>query len=115
TAKRGVLPSPANLYLAEDRLVLVAAPSARQEMKLVAVATGAVAGAGVARIDPERHSVGAAQLVTAPLGQLLFAFDLQLQSQAELVPGQPNIGEVFSFIHGREVFDPAGLQQIEQA
>ncbi len=46
-----------DLYLTKDRFIFIGPATARKEMKLMAIAAGAMAAAGIAGIDPERDAV----------------------------------------------------------
>ncbi len=50
----------------------------------------------------------------ASLRQPIFAMHLDLETQAEFVPGKAHVGEILPLLHGREVIDPARLGQIQQ-
>src|SRR5260370_258564 len=80
-------------------LVVSGPAPAGQEVKLMAVAAGAMAGTGVARVDPERDTVGDARSGDVALGRLRFAADLDLHPDAQLVPGQADVSEIVPAVH----------------
>src|SRR5438132_8850575 len=84
-------------------------------MELVTVATRAVTGARVARVEPECDAIGATRPARISLRKLFLALHFHLDTQAGLVPGQAHVREVGPLVGGREVVQPAGIAQLEQA
>src|SRR5262249_45240587 len=115
TAKWGVLQSPIDLRLDQSRFVPFRAATSGEEVKLMAIAAGPVDGAGVAGIEPERNAVGTARPAGVSPGRLVLAFDLDLQTDTEIIPGQADIGEVAPLVHAGKVIHPAFFRQVEQA
>src|SRR5207249_7026710 len=100
--------------LDENRLIAVGSTARRQEMKLMAITAGAVAGASIARIDPQRYAVGSPRPAGVALGQLVLAAHLDLKAKAQVAPSNSDIREIAALVHGCEVVHPAGFRQIEQ-
>src|SRR5438876_12374240 len=81
----------------------------------MAVAAGSVAGAGVARIDPQRHAVGGARARSVALRLLILAAHLDLKADTEIVPRQPHVREIPAPVHRSEVIHATRFRKIEQA
>jgi hypothetical protein len=96
-----------DLRLGEGRLLTLAPSSSGQQVELMTVTAGAVAGAGVAGIDPESDAVGEARPVGVALWWLPLAAYLDLHPEAQLIPRKVDLGKGLLSIHYAQVIQPA--------
>ena len=109
----GVFERPMNLGLDANRFVAFRPAAGDKEMKLMTGAAGAMAGAGIAGVDPKRHAVGEFRFAGIRRERLLLSADCDLEAEAVLVPGDSHVGEVLERVDGGEILEPARFRQID--
>ena len=104
-----------DLGLHHARLIVIGTAAGRQEMKLMAITAGAMAGPGIARVQPEGEAVGAARPGDVADRRILLAGDFHLHPQAQFVPGQVDFREILRIFGSGKVVDSMLRGKFEQA
>src|SRR5207302_11779 len=89
--QRRVLLGAVDLRLGEGRLIALGAIGGRQQVELMAVPAGAMAGAGVARVDPEGDAVRQPRPADVALRRLVLAAHRDLNAKTAFVPCQADV------------------------
>ena len=101
-----------DLRLYDEGFVTVRAGAGGQELEMVAIAAGPVAGPRVAGVDPERQPVTRARTVRIAGGRLFLSPDLDLHGQSEFVPAETQVREVGQAVELRVVLQAGRTRAI---
>src|SRR5689334_9217546 len=100
--------------LSKRRFVVVRSAASRQQMKLMAITTGAVASTRIASVKPQRHAIGSTRPTGVSLRLLILALDRYLHAQAKLIPCQVHVRITWPGIERRETLQPIFGGEIEE-
>ena len=113
-SERGIGQGAVDLRLYQGRFIVIRAAASGQEVELMTVTARPMTGAGIARVEPERETVGAAGPGDVSLRQFVFAVHRHLHAETKFVPRQGQVGELLPLARIGEVVEPIFRGQIEQ-